>query len=326
MAGQFPILYIAPTAIGDAVLASGLIKRLFDEIPGAGFTLVVSAETEPLYRDAPSVDELIVWEGETRLSKFGLWRRLSGTGWGLVLDARGVGIVGYLRRRKRAELQRPSPDAPVVHAIVEYARILRLEDAPPPPFIFTSEETEAKADEFLGSGGPILAVGPGSSWIGRTWPPERFNEVAARLLGKGGPMAGGRLLILGGERERDAARTIRFATSKDRVIDATGKLDLLDSYACLKRVRMFIGAESGLMHLAGAAGAPVVGLFGPSDERRRGPWGENTVAVRGPRSFEDFLAVDPNLNQALNHMIDLQVDTVLESAVRLHAATEKARA
>jgi hypothetical protein len=73
------------------------------------------------------------------------------------------------------------------------------------------------------------------------------------------------------------------------------------------------------MHIAAAAGVPTIGLFGPSDERRYGPWGPLTKAVRGPRSFEQFLAVDPDLSQAIRHMSDLPVATVVKAAKALLA-------
>ena len=76
------------------------------------------------------------------------------------------------------------------------------------------------------------------------------------------------------------------------------------------------------MHLAAAAGAPTLGLFGPSDERVRGPWGANAHVVRGPRPFEAFQTLDPGFNQAIGHMMDLPVETVLEAAQDLLAATE----
>jgi ADP-heptose:LPS heptosyltransferase len=135
-------------------------------------------------------------------------------------------------------------------------------------------------------------------------------------------MAGGRLLVLGGEQDRDISRAARMAIPRERVIDLCGRTDLLTSYACLKRARLYVGNDSGLMHLAAAAGTPTVGLFGPSDERRYGPWGPHVRAVRGPREFEDFLAADPNLNQALNHMMDLPVDTATAAAADLFVETE----
>jgi ADP-heptose:LPS heptosyltransferase len=323
MAGQFPILFVGSTRIGDAVLSSGLLKRLHDEIPNACFTVAAGPAAAPLFRDMPRLDRLIAVEKQKNgMHWLRLWSQVRGRGWGLVLDTRGSGLSRFLSAKKRAIYARPGEDEPVVHKVVEAARLLKLEDEPPAPFLFVGEETQAAADALLGEGGPILAVGPGANWIGKTWPAERFSQVAARLLGPDGPLAGGRLLILGGEADRDVAHQVRQATARERVIDLTGRVDLLTAYACLKRARLYLGNDSGLMHLAAAAGAPTVGVFGPSDERRYGPWGAHTTAVRGPRSFEEIRAADPGLNQALNHMMDLPVQTVLDAAVRLHAQTE----
>ena len=80
------------------------------------------------------------------------------------------------------------------------------------------------------------------------------------------------------------------------------------------------------MHLAAAAGAPTVGLFGPSDEQLYGPWGAHVRIARGPRSFDQIRAVDPGFGQALCHMMDLPVDTVTEAAESLLAETQPAHA
>jgi ADP-heptose:LPS heptosyltransferase len=100
----------------------------------------------------------------------------------------------------------------------------------------------------------------------------------------------------------------------------------LTAFACLKRARLFIGNDSGAMHLAAAAGAPTLGLFGPSDERLYGPWGEQARAIRGHRTLEQIQQVDPQLSQAICHMMDLGVDPVLRAAEQLLAETEPAHA
>ena len=87
-------------------------------------------------------------------------------------------------------------------------------------------------------------------------------------------------------------------------------------------MRLFIGNDSGAMHLAAAAGVPTLGLFGPSDDRLYAPWGPHCRVVRGGRDLEAFRRIDPELNQAVCHMFDLSVDSVVDAATRLLKETE----
>jgi ADP-heptose:LPS heptosyltransferase len=320
----FPILFVGPSRIGDAVLASGLVKKLADEAPGARFTIAVGPAAAPLFRETPGLDELIVMEKQRGSGHwFSLWNKVRHKKWSLIIDMRGSGLSGFLRRDRRA-VHRKNAGEPT-HKVVEAARLLTLpEDEAPAPYLFTSPEIEAHAEELLGaSDAPILAMGPAANWLGKTWPIERFSRVAIELLDDEGPLAGGRLLILGGPDDVRSVEQLARTLPRDRVIDLTGQVDLLTAYACLKRARLFVGNDSGLMHLAAAAGCPTVGLFGPSDDRLYAPWGPHTRVVRGPRTFEQFKEVDPGLNQTIGHMMDLKVDVVVEAATELLAATEE---
>jgi ADP-heptose:LPS heptosyltransferase len=313
----FPILFIASSRIGDAVLASGLIKRLHDEHPGARFTVVAGPVSAPLFADTPGLERLIVM----RKAKGGghwlkLWMQVRGRNWGLIVDRRGSGLARFLMARRKL-IHRTRAGEPV-HKVVEAARLLDLADDPPAPFLFTSAETEARAAAVLEHGqGPILALGPAANWVGKTWPAERFAETAAQLMQTGQPFETGRVLILGGPDDRRAAEPIRRALPRERWIDLTGEGELLTAYACLKRARLFIGNDSGLMHLAAAAGAPTLGLFGPSDDRLYAPWGPHARALRGPRAFAELKAIDPRLDQPVCHMMDLKVGQVVAEAKAL---------
>jgi ADP-heptose:LPS heptosyltransferase len=319
--GSFPILFITATRIGDAVLSSGLIRKLADEVPGARFTIVAGPAAAPLFADTPNLDELILFEKtKDGAHWFKLWRQVRTKKWGLVVDLRGSAISRLLKRQRRAVHQRNA--GPPVHKVIEASRVLKIEGEPAAPFLFTSQETENRADEITAGRGPILALAPAANWLGKTWPLERFAQVAIRLLGEGGPLAGGRLMVLGGPEDFHVVQSLRHVVLKDRFIDLVGKTDLLTAYACLKRARLFIGNDSGAMHLAAAAGTPTVGLFGPSNEELYAPWGPHTRVVRGPRSFEQIVAVDPGFVQALCHMMDLPIETVVEAAHELIAATE----
>ncbi|PIB90451.1 glycosyltransferase family 9 protein [Caulobacter sp. FWC2] len=319
----FPILFITATRIGDAVLSSGLIKMLADQIPNARFTIVAGPLAAPLFAHVPGLDRVIVMEkGKGKGHWFKLWRQVRHKKWSLIVDLRGSATALFLRRDKRAIWKKLPGE--VVHKVVDAARTLKLEGDPPAPHLYITPDVQALADDLLAGDGPILAVGPAANWVGKVWPIERFTQTAARLLDKDGPMAGGRLLILGGPEDTRMVDELRMASARGRTIDLTGKVDLLTAYACLKRARLFIGNDSGLMHIAAAAGAPTLGLFGPSDERRYSPWGDQAVAVRGPRTFDQFLAVDPDLSQAIRHMSDLPVATVVREAKALLLRTAPA--
>jgi len=330
----FPILFITATRIGDAVLSSGLIKFLADQIPNARFTIVSGPLAAPLFAHVPGLDRVIVMEkGKGKGHWFKLWNQVRHRKWGLVVDLRGSGTAYFLRREKRAVWKRNTGEP--IHKVVEAAKVLKLEGDPPAPHLYITPEVQALADQLLaprqdreGAGepaGPILAVGPASNWVGKVWPIERFAQTAQQLLAPGGPLAGGRLMILGGPGDERMVEELRLASARGRYVDLTGKVDLLTAYAALKRADLFIGNDSGLMHIAAAAGAPTIGLFGPSDERRYGPWGPLTKAVRGPRAFEQFLAVDPDLSQAIRHMSDLPVATVVRAAKTLLAEVRAAK-
>ena len=80
----------------------------------------------------------------------------------------------------------------------------------------------------------------------------------------------------------------------------------------MSRSALYLGGDSLWTDLAVASGAPVVAAYGPSDEVERGPWGG--VAVRGPRSVEEYRKIDPRLDQAILHMNDLPAERVLKAA------------
>lgn len=317
---SFPILFVAPERVDDAIFASGLIRRLVDEVPHARFTVVAGEAVAPLFRDTPGLERTILFEPtRSALRWLGLWRRVRGRRWGLVLDLRGSKVARFLHARRRGVARPHNPALEPVHKVIEAAQVLRIDDEAPAPFLFVGEETRAKADKLLagsllGGSGPILAVAPSADWVGKTWPAERFAIVVAELMGPKGPLHDGRLLLLGGPDDRWATETVRRVTPRGRLIDLLGKSDLLTLYACLQKARLFIGNEGPYLHLAAAAGAPSLGLFGPSNDRLLGPWGAHTRVVRGPRTYEQLRALDPTRSLAVNHMQDLAATKVAAAA------------
>lgn len=314
MTGRFPILYIAEADASDAILSSGVLAYMVEAMPQACFTIVGSPKSAPLFTDTPRLDKLIVLERDSRLDWLGLWNKVRETKWGLVVDMRGTTLSTKLKRQKRAV--RGAWEAGV-HAVEQAARVLQLENVPAPR-LFVSETTRAAAEALIPAEDvPILALGPGSDWMGKVWPTERYAKIAVALVGDGGPLEGGRVIVVGDENARDAAHTVRLSLPRNRVTELQGRLSRLETVAALGRAALYIGADTIWTDLAVASGVPVLALFGPSDEVEHGPWGG--VSVRGPRSVEEYRKIDPNLNQAIQHMNDLPADRVLNAARKLLA-------
>jgi ADP-heptose:LPS heptosyltransferase len=202
---------------------------------------------------------------------------------------------------------------------------MRLDDEPPITYVFVGDEAEKRAAALTDGDGPILAVAPSAEWVGKAWPVERFAEVVRRLLARGGPLAGGRLMLLGDKADAQQLGPVRGAAARDLVIDLVGRADLLTSFAALKRARLYIGNDTGYSQLAAVAGVPTLVLFGPSDDRIWRPWGEQVRVVRGARTFEEIKKIDHALSAQVRHMIDLSADSVMAAAEALLEETEPAK-
>ncbi|MDP2227272.1 MAG: glycosyltransferase family 9 protein, partial [Moraxellaceae bacterium] len=247
-----------------------------------------------------------------------LWRQTRKVSWDQVIDLRGSATAHLLRARSRHVLGRQGRG---LHRVLAYAEVLGLEASDPAPGFFLSPETQGTADRWLAGSGDILAMAPAANWIGKTWPAERFAALAKALLGPEGPFPQGRLLLLGGREDAPAAAVVAQAVAPERVIHALGEPELLITYAMLRRARLFVGNDSGMMHLAAAAGAPTLGLFGPTDDTLYAPWGDHCAVVRAS-PFSVFKARDPQLNLPEPHMVSLDEASVKAAALALLARTE----
>jgi ADP-heptose:LPS heptosyltransferase len=162
-------------------------------------------------------------------------------------------------------------------------------------------------------------MGIGANWIGKRWDAAHFLTTALALTGTGGALEEGRVALFGGPGDREGAAGFAEAwrgagRNPARLIDTTGSLHLLDVQARLERCQMFIGNDSGLMHMAAAGGVPTLGLFGPSNEAWYAPRGPRAMALRGARSFADLRALDPDLDGPISLMQDLAPDRVIAAA------------
>lgn len=279
------ILFITATRIGDAVLSTGLLAHLVATYPTARFTIACGRDAAPLFAAVPRLERVIEIVKKPYAGHWiALWRECVPHAWEVVVDLRRSAIAWLLRAKVRRVF--PGDDRPV-HKVVSLARALDL-DTPPAPRLWLGERQRAAAAELVPPGPPVLALGPGANWPPKRWPPRRFAALAERITAADGILPGGRVAVLGGPGDRDEARHLLEAIPPHRLIDLVGRIDVLTVSAVLRRCALFVGNDSGLMHIAAASGIPTLGLFGPSREDIYGPWGPLAASLRTRETWAEL--------------------------------------
>jgi len=276
------ILFITSTRVGDAILSTGVLDHLIRQHPGARVTVACGAAAAALFEGVPGLEKIIILDKMVfSLHWLRLWALCAWRLWGAVVDLRNSPMYYVLPSRKRWRLGRTQAGQ---HRIKQLAAILDMADQPPAPKLWLSENNKARGVALIGEGAPVIALGPTANWRAKTWRAENFAELIERLTGSNGIIPGGRVAIFGRDDERPGALSLIEAVPAERRIDLVGHLDLLEAFACLKCCDLYVGNDSGLMHLAAASGIPTLGLFGPSPKELYAPWGDlcDVVTTRVP--------------------------------------------
>ena len=317
ISGFMRILFVTSNRVGDAVLSTVVLRTLIHRYPGARITIACGPAAVSLFRGVPGLHRILPMAKQRSGGHWlALWLATVTTSWDMIVDLRASGLAWLLPAKKRRIYQ---PTKSYIHRVESLGRFI---EANVGPKIWLTPEAEAAASRLLPLGGSApLALGPTANWIGKQWPIERFIELAERLTAPGVPFADAPILVLGGPGERAAAQPLLDRLPAGRCVDLVGTVDLLTAAACLARARLYIGNDSGLMHLAAAAGAPTLGLFGPSQEMHYAPYGRFTATVRGEpydvlfdRAQHDRVQKPP---VKVSYMGSITVDAVHDTALDL---------
>ena len=243
------LLFITSTRIGDAVLSTGLLRHLIERHPDARVTVAVGRLAAPLFEAVPGLQRVLIMDKRPlSLHWLALWAAAAPHRWDMVVDLRASAIAYLLAARRRAVIGKR---ADARHRVEELGDLLALA-APPEPTVWLSPAHEAAAETLIPQGRPVLAVGPAANWIGKQWRAKRFAELVLRLIAPDGPLPGARVVVSAAGHERAQAQPVLDALPAERAIDLVDGVELPIVAACLRRCALFVGNDSGLMHLAAA--------------------------------------------------------------------------
>ena len=270
------------------MLTTGLLDHLIRQYPGCRITVACGPVAEGVFTRMPNLERLIVFAKQPWSAHWlGLWRQVAFTRWDLVVDLRGSALSYLVTARRRAVMRRLAG-----RKHEQFAAVLGVSPAPL-PVVWTGPADHARAAALLPAGRVIVGLGPTANWAGKAWPAERFAALFHALAA--GKLPGAVPLILAGPGPEERALAAPLAALLPGAIDTTGQLSLPEAAACLQRCAVYIGNDSGLMHLAAAAGTPTVGLCAATRDRadefvptgRRARWAMGT----GPSMDDISLAI-----------------------------------
>jgi heptosyltransferase-1 len=229
-----------------------------------------------------------------------LRRELRTAGYDTVIDLQGAirsAVVGRMAGHRRiigeAEPREgiarwlftdrvPTHGAHVIEQDFELAAQIAGDELEPcPPQLPVDPAAEAWCDNLLRSSGerPVALINPGAGWGAKRWPVERYAAVARGLMARGL-----RVLVNAGPGEEPMADVIVKDASGAAIPLATSLDNLI---ALTRRVALCVAGDTGPLHLACALGRPVVGIYGPTDPSRNGPYGTRFRVLRSPESRRD---------------------------------------
>lgn len=309
------LLFITSNRLGDAVLSTSVLRHYVETYPGIRVTVACGPVAAPIFAAVPNLERIIEMPKQKRgMHWWKLWKSVAFKWWDIIVDLRGSATAYVLPGWKRVVL---SGNDDRVHRVEQLGQLIDVVPAPNPK-IWLEDQSRDRAKQVLPSDSkPLLVVGPTSNWIGKTWHSERFVEAIESLTAVGGVLEGANVLVVGAPNERDMAEQVIQSIPEERRFEIFGTEDLLTVAACLEKADLYLGNDSGLMHLAAASGAPTIGLFGPSREEHYGPFAKWGRAVRTEWSYDKIIANRESRFSKENLMETLPVAKVVEAATRL---------
>ncbi len=302
--------------IGDVVFTTPLVRALRREYPSARLVYLVEADAAPVVRHNPHLDEVIVAPRTRGLQRFAddvqLARQLRRRRFDIAIDLHGGPRSGWLTLASGARervgyatagrswmytraVPRPRELRPR-HSVVNQWDLLQAlpgwpggapdceRDAVEMPLDPAADERMAARLSRAGIGERhdliVVHVSAGNRF--RRWPEPSFVSLVTDLAGR---HANRRVVVSSGPSDRDAASRIA-ATARDqlgalgsRVVDL-GEFDLQELRALIGRSRLFVGGDTGPLHIAAATSTAIVGIYGPTLSAQSAPWrGRHTVSA-----------------------------------------------
>ena len=302
------ILVISSNLIGDNILSTGIIEHLHNIYPNSKFTFLIGPTASKIYDHLPSLEKLIkIKKKKFNLHWINMYLKTRSEKWDIIVDLRSS-LLSYLLNTKKRYIFKKNSKLHHIEQLGESFgfKVDKL-------CIYTSQLEDKKANENIHANYKYIVIFPGGNWTPKIWPIYRYNELIKNIINN---LKNIKFILVGSHKEREKyLLKIQKNIPKDYFINLMGESLTLTS-AYMKKSDLFIGNDSGLMHLAVASNLRTIGLFGPTNDKIYRPYGSKNIVIRTKEKYELFQSntINPNISA----MESLSAEKVFDQIKKLN--------
>jgi len=312
------ILIISSNRLGDSILSSGL-HHFFKKDSTNKVTLVCGKVPSELFKHCKNIDHLIpLNKRKFAYHWFSLWFKLIFIRWESIIDLRGTGISLFLLSKNKYIYIKNKNQTKTNHKVEEITKSITGKIVNPSikvNSILNLKDDNLRNIQKLSKNHKLIMIAPTANWIGKIWPSERFLKLV-NVLHKQSYFRESLFLFVGPANEKYLVRNI-LEKKKNYILDLFGKFTLIEIFYIMKHCNLFIGNDSGLMHMAALANVKTFGLFGPSDKFKYKPWGEGNIvisSIKTPDELMGYKGFDSKKCGSL--MLDIKTQKVFDNIMK----------
>jgi ADP-heptose:LPS heptosyltransferase len=279
------ILLIRLRSMGDCLLLTSPVRALKEEFPQFRVSVLVDARFADCFDGNPDFSEVIVVKKKSRTALRLMFRRFkviinlhggpTSLMYALAANGKRVGAEQFQYSRLYHGLTpRPDPAAHTAESMLAAFQWMGVRQQKPPALRYEVHATESSRIREKLAGRPYVVIHPASVMATKRWEAERFGDVARSLS-----QQNFKIVVVAGPGEESFAGRVAQKIDGSAIMLGRSIPELAE---IIRGARLYIGNDSGPMHLAAAVGTPTIAVWGSSDARRWHPWSVDHRVVQNP--------------------------------------------
>ena len=301
------ILFICSNLIGDTILSSGAINHIINQNQEAKLTFVVGPTAAPLLKNYKNIENIIIFKKrKLNLHWLDIFQKTYSIKWDIIVDFRSSALSLLLKNNKKYIFKKLHS----IHHIQQLNSSFGFECSN--LLIPTSDDEANKVNNHLDNSFKHVVIFPGGNWTPKLWSAENYNETMKLLIDKYNKV---KFILVGSLKEKDKFYNLLTKDIKENLIIDLFGYNLTLTSAYMKKSDIFIGNDSGLMHLAVASKLRVISLFGPTNNTVYGPIGDKNIVIRTKENYDYFKSLKINENKS--YMSSIKPEIVFKECEKI---------